>query len=293
MRADMSRVIVERPRRGGFTRCGRALPFDDLPQHEGMRRRHYIGGNWKELNENLAPLRRYPERQVGRPWSKVYSEIAAHLRADNTVQQHVRDHLRNFVAVKPLRHAGLYANRVSGLWHQPLYVDEKDGILKRTDRLPEEKARRRARRNPPPRLVDRVALAADRELRRIDGFWYELRLALMPDPVYRAVVERRQIPLKPFRRRSPLVEIELTVRRLVGPAIRDAATGRPIAAGPEIDEPRAWNEYRHRHPDPRYAVAKRRLGKAELRRHGLHDDAPEDSVLNSTAELNRRPIGAR
>ena len=132
MRADMSRVIVERPRRGGLTRRGRSLSFDDLSQHEGMRRRHRIGGNWKELNENLAPLRRYLERQVGRPWSKVYSEITAHLRADNTVQQHVRDHLRDFVAVKPLRHAGLYANRMSGLWHQPLYVDERDGILKHT-----------------------------------------------------------------------------------------------------------------------------------------------------------------
>ncbi len=62
------------------------------------------------------------------------------------MQQHVRDHLRDFVAITPRRQAGLYANRVSGLWHQPLYVDEKDGILKRTDRLPEEKARRRVRR---------------------------------------------------------------------------------------------------------------------------------------------------
>jgi hypothetical protein len=34
----------------------------------------------------------------------------------------------------------------SRLGYQPLYVDEKDGILKRTDRLSEEKARRRARR---------------------------------------------------------------------------------------------------------------------------------------------------
>lgn len=60
-----------------------------------------------------------------------------HLRADNTVQQHVSDHLRNFVATKPRRYLGWYAKPLSGLWHQPLYVDEKDGILKRTDRLPE------------------------------------------------------------------------------------------------------------------------------------------------------------
>jgi len=100
MRADMSRVIVERPRRGGGDRRGRAVPFENLPQHEGMRRPHQRSGGAKELNENLAPLRRYLERQVGRPWDKVYAEIAKHLRADNAVQQHVRDHLRDFVAIK-------------------------------------------------------------------------------------------------------------------------------------------------------------------------------------------------
>jgi hypothetical protein len=125
----------------------------------------------RELNENLSPLRRYLERR-----DKVYSEISAHLRADNTVQQHVRDHLRDFVCW-PQRRAGWYftypgdrKEPFSRLWYQPLYVDEKDGILKRTDRLSEEKARRRARRKPPSRPLDRVALAVDRELRRIDGF---------------------------------------------------------------------------------------------------------------------------
>lgn len=289
MRADMSRVIVERPRRGGIDRRGRALPFDDLPQHEGMRRPHSLAGDRKGFNENLAPLRRYLEHQVGRPWDKVYSEIAAHLRADNTVQQHVRDHLRDFVAAKPRRRYGSYftfpageRERFSRLWRQPLYVDERDGILKRTDRLPKEKARRRTCRNPPPRPVDCVALAADRELRRIEGFWYELRLAPMPDPVYRAAAERRKVPLKPFHPRSPLIEVEITVRHLVEPSLRDAATGRPVEVGPEIDEPRAWSEYRRRHPDRRYAVAKRRLGKAELRRHGLSDHAPEDGPLGAT-----------
>lgn len=43
--------------------------------------------------------------------------------------------------------------------------------------------------------IDRIALTADRELRRIDGSRYELRLAPMPDPIYRAVVERRQVPV--------------------------------------------------------------------------------------------------
>ena len=285
MRADMSRVIVERPRRGGVDRRGCAVPLDDLPQREGMRRPHVLAGGARELNENLAPLRRYLERQVGRPWNKVYAEIASCLRAGNTVQQHVRDHLRDFVAIKPRRRHGWYFSHpgdgkepFSRLWYQPLYVDEKDGILKRTDRLPEEKARLRARRNPPPRPLDRVALAADRELRRIDGHWYELRLAPMPDPVYRAIVEHRD---------------EVTVRRLAGPSVRDAATGGNVEVGPEIDEQRAWTEYRRRCPDRRYAVSKRRLCKAELRRHGLHDQDPDAGSIQLAGKPDRVALRLR
>jgi hypothetical protein len=134
--------------------------------------------------------------------------------------------------------------------------------------------------NPPPQALDRVALAVDRELRRIAGFWYnELRLAPMPDPVYRAVVERPKVALQPLRRRSPVVEIEITVRRLSGPFVRDAVTGNAVEIGPKIEEPRAWSEYRRRHLDRRYAVSKRRLGKAELRRHALRDHAPEDGAI--------------
>jgi hypothetical protein len=294
MRADMSRVIVERPRRGGVDRRGRAVPFDNLPQREGMRRPYRISGGGKELNENLAPLRRYLERQVGRPWDKVYAEIAACLRASSTVQQHVRDHLSDFIAIKPRRRHGWYFSYPSDgkepfprLWYQLLYVDEKDGILKRTDHLPEEKARLRARRDPSPRPLDHVALTADRELRRIDGFWYEPRLAPMPDPVYRAVVEHRDVRLKPFYRRNPVVEIKVTVRRLAGPSVRDAATGRNIEVGPEIDEQRAWTEYRRRCPDRRYAVSKRRLCKAELRRHGLHDHDPDAGSIQLAGKPDR------
>jgi hypothetical protein len=300
MRTDMSRVIVERPRRGGIDRRGRSVPLDDLPQREGMQRPYRLSGCAKEFNENLAPLRRYLERQVGRPWDKVYAELAACLRAGSTVQQHVRDHLRDFVAIKPRRRHGWYFSHpgdgkepFSRLWYQPLYVDEKDGILKRTDRLPEEKARLRARRNPPPQPLDRVALAADRELRRIDGFWYELRLAPMPDPVYRAVVEHRDVRLKPFHRRSPVVEIKVTVRRLAGPSVRDAATGRNVEVGPEIDEQRAWTEYRRRCPDRRYAVSKRRLCKAELRRHGLHDQDPDAGSIQLAGKPDRVALRLR
>jgi hypothetical protein len=57
-----------------------------------------------------------------------------------------------------------------------------------------------------------------------------------------------------------------TIRRLPVPLLRDAATGQPVESGPEIDDPRTRTEYRRRRSDRRYAVSKRRLCKAELRR---------------------------
>ncbi len=135
MRADMARVIVERPRiPDPNPRRGRAVPLDDLPKQQGMRRPYAPNG--KALNENLNPLRRYLEKQVGRPWDKVYAEISAHLRPTSAVQQHVRDHLHDFVAVKPRRLANqLRQRRGSDLWHQPFYVHPRTGLLCRTARL--------------------------------------------------------------------------------------------------------------------------------------------------------------
>jgi hypothetical protein len=75
MRWDMFKIIVERPRRyglGGWTRGRPPRNVQDAPCYEGMRRR-YSDYERKELNENLAPLRRYLVRQVGRPWNKIFA----------------------------------------------------------------------------------------------------------------------------------------------------------------------------------------------------------------------------
>jgi hypothetical protein len=155
MRDDMHRVIIERPRildRYAAPRPGRRQSFDDLPSKQGMRRRCAETRSEKGLNDHLAPLRRYLARQVGRPWDKVFSEVAAKFGTRGTIHYHLRRHLLVFVALKPRR--GDYAWRGpdgrrlmhSSLWREPFYVDERDGILKRTDQLPEEKARRRKAR---------------------------------------------------------------------------------------------------------------------------------------------------
>jgi hypothetical protein len=123
MREDMAKVIVERPRIVDYRpRKGRARPLDELPKQLGMRHSRQERHGERVLNENLNPLRRFLEREVSRPWDKVYSEIAARLRADSTVQRHVRDHLEGFFAIRPRR--GVLPSYCwgDGLWYEPLYT---------------------------------------------------------------------------------------------------------------------------------------------------------------------------
>jgi hypothetical protein len=102
MRKDMSKVIVERPRRGGkYVRKGRDVQDPDmLISHEGMRMPYVRNYNNKELNENLAPLLRFLQSRVGHLWDHVWSEISENIRASNAVQQHVRDHVVGYVETK-------------------------------------------------------------------------------------------------------------------------------------------------------------------------------------------------
>ena len=206
MREDMAKVIVERPRIiDSFAHKGRVRPLDELPTQLGMRRSQRERGGYKMLNENLKPLRRFLERQVGRPWDKDYAEIAAGLRVDNTVQQHVRDHLKDFVEIRPRRGIRPWSRWGDGLWYQPLYVDPRDGILKRTDRLPEARKRREARKREKP--PERIELSTLRELRRIGGIWYDVTLEFLPEylitpnhPERRYIVAKRQLSRKELRR---------------------------------------------------------------------------------------------
>ena len=109
MRSDMSKVIVERPRWGSWLRstkfAARVSPQGDVedldvapPSREPDR---------KSLNENLAPLKRYLDKQVGRPWNKVYSEIRANLDTRKATQLHILQHLRDYVQTHCWMEAGL------------------------------------------------------------------------------------------------------------------------------------------------------------------------------------------
>jgi hypothetical protein len=192
----MAKVIVERPRYGhrhGHIPLGRPtalLDDDDAPL--GPRARlHPRAKKTKTLNENLAPLRRYLAAQTGRRWDAIYAAISERLAPSSTVQQHVRDHLRDFVAVNVVRENGTLIVRDTR-WGKPIplaesfkrfYVDPRCGRLFANPdyrgwnaRRRQEKAHAAAETALRMRIID-----PNRQLHRLDdGEWYDVQLARAP-----------------------------------------------------------------------------------------------------------------
>jgi hypothetical protein len=138
MRADMYKVIVERPRwAAGHARAPKLKRTRDL-KFIGHKRHAKTDADYtKSLNENLAPLLRFLRSRRGRRWDDVFSEICARLDTGSTVKMHVRMHLEDLVMVRISRgrhgeliHDGQALPARLGLrrWH--LFVDPDDDILK-------------------------------------------------------------------------------------------------------------------------------------------------------------------
>lgn len=236
MREDMFKVIVERPRRLVHKAPRVKSRHDRLPERTklGMKRGAQEQCNWtKYLNENLAPLKRYLQKQRGRLWDKVYSEICARLDTRSAVKQHVRDHLEDLIVFRVVvgKDGALLASDNWSLTLHPLhesrrelYVDPKDGIIKEVAKLRRKlglPVSRRARWGlSPPQREDVVVLSEWEELRRIGGIWLRVRFA--------------QNPTAP----------------------------KWIRCFDLLERQEVWVGQRH-------AVEKRQLSKAELARHGL------------------------
>ena len=189
MRQDMYKIIVERPRKhkGNDARAARRRDDFDGPTRLGIR----AGYGYRALNENLAPLRRYLQAQVGRPWNKVFSEICAGIDRRNTVQQHIRQHIDDFIAVNvEIRAAGEIVD-LGGHGRflvtprnlsQKLYVDPRTGLI----RLNKD-YRSWNRRKVERRELEKAAIARRRRslnehtfLMLLDDLWFSVVIDTLP-----------------------------------------------------------------------------------------------------------------
>jgi hypothetical protein len=137
MRSDMPKLLVERPRGGPRLRHRRVnlravRDFDDLPKRVSIG---HDNPRSKWLSENLEPLARLLERRVGMKWDSVYSEIREHVRFDNPIQQHVLQHLwqfveRHVVMIEGVPFRSTCLRPLSG-YPRSFYVCPNSGILRR------------------------------------------------------------------------------------------------------------------------------------------------------------------
>jgi hypothetical protein len=193
MRADMAKVIVERPRRKGYAwhkpkgyqRRLRRYGEDGPPAREGIKA--CWQDHTKYLNEHLGPLRRYLDKQVGRPWDKVFSEICAHIDRSSAVQDHVRDHVADYVTTHVILIDGVPCNGEGGrnygqplhqLRYRPWYVCPRTGLLRRI-KTASRKQPRRPRKASPPRYIP---VSENLQCRFLDGAWHLVTLKPLPTP---------------------------------------------------------------------------------------------------------------
>ena len=261
MRNDMYKVIVERPRRwkGGDADAVRLRDDLDGRMHLGMR----VGYAGRFLNENLAPLRRYLLAQVGRPWDKVFSEISAGIDRRNTVQQHIYQHIDDFIAIHvglrdgqpiDLGRGGLFSNH-SGELSQELYVDPRTGLI-RINKQYRAWARKidEKRRQEQAQLVARRRILNDRTvLLRLDDLWFEVTLAELPPG---RTIERR-------------VDGQCQ-RKLVYERRYDVVFRREISLLSDSHQ-RERERERIYGSNAVYAASKRQLSKREMKAHGLRE----------------------
>jgi len=247
MREDMAKVIVERPRYGsrkattddpkGWNKkkFGNSHPdMEDLPSKESMSAGRKHGYDRKQLNEHLNPLYRYLDKQVGRPWDKVYSEICERIRLTSTVQRHILQHVDQHVATAvfaaddgtPMVNMGWGGARPVWDYHD-LYVHPVDGLLKRV-KVPKgyKSPYRYQPWHQPKRCCSRVD-GPDRgavkdcktwhQFHKIDGVWFVAELAKIPLPL----TETHEIELENGVKDSVVVPNE-------NGRLRDACLGRAL-----------------------------------------------------------------
>jgi hypothetical protein len=257
MRADMFKVIVERPRRGkgDDAAADRRRKDFDGPVMLGMRAGH--GRPW--LNENLQPLRRYLHAQIGRPWNKVFSEICAVIDRRSTVQQHVHQHIDDFIATDvewrdgqlvDLKDRRTSFHHRSGL-RQPLYVDPDSGLIRRNKdyRSWAQEHRERRRKEEARVAANRRSISEKVMLVRLNDLWFMLELEVLPEWKTRETSDGTKNWRKPYAEpRFDLVLKRESSRANVGDGeAREHLYGDPVL----------------------YCARKRQISRREMKKYGL------------------------
>ncbi|MBD2576131.1 hypothetical protein [Oscillatoria sp. FACHB-1406] len=185
----LDRIIIERPRGGRRISSTRITGYQKelaritaVASEEGLLQPYLIKtrNRTKYFSDHLAPLRRFLNSKVGKPWDLVYSELCHKLDITTLSGQHILSHLWDFVeryvifidGVLYARHRQNYPLvRGQGQWRNRFYIHPETGVLCLIPIAPQERLQ----------LVDDwLWEGSDRCYRQIEGIWYFVTFSSAP-----------------------------------------------------------------------------------------------------------------
>ena len=183
MRKDLKHKVVEPGRRG---------PREDYPRHKKdfsedapKFEKIYQGNDWKrERGFGMTAVTRSLEKQVGRPWNDVWSEICSQADSRSFRGWHLRKVVKWNIIFDAISEDGKvyhsswgYGNRLE-LYPGTLYVCPETGILKSYDR-PKEKIKYS------PWRVEKKLIDETSGYYKLRGIWYYLEIEEIDKEDYR------------------------------------------------------------------------------------------------------------
>jgi hypothetical protein len=169
----MGKVVTERERGGSSMRSektGIAIPWKGHEAEYDYPIRKSMSWNrlWvrKEFTDVLSPVKRWLDKQVGRPWNKAYSDLCQVLDKRKLTHKHVFEHVFQYVERDVFRGKDGQWRSVYTFMHSPLvsglYVNPNTGLLCR--QTPVEKVEQKP--------IDKVKLDENRKYEKKSGIWY-------------------------------------------------------------------------------------------------------------------------
>ena len=321
MRDDFNKLMVERER------LGHNMKFADVRNAKGNasfdedavggkesihRRRRETFVSRKRFNENLNPLKNFLRVNVGKPWDKVYSEICATFDKRKVINNHILEHLFQYVKLevyiingKPHELNKYRYRKDEGQYdliewrshHYPTYyVDPRDGLLKapkqgktKRERQAETDREIRAEQNKVYRRID-----DDNHLFLLNGIWWHYTAKTKPP----AVAEYHQTPEWTMAQTGSHSPYMLSAMWKALPQAEKEKHGKKVMVDPnlrdKIEAPsvRGFNSYWGRGstilPANKYFFKRQAANHKQLKQFGLVGTAPhDDSITMSHRERSK------
>ena len=199
----LGEILIERPRSGmrvsstKLTGFKKELDWITKEATEDGLFGHYLikpRRKSKWLSDNLGPLRKLLQSQVGKPWNDTHSKICRSLDTRTMIGRHVLDHLWDYVelhveivdGVPYRKHSSYYDRRdlTSSYWPQ-YYVHPETGLL---CAVPQK-----SRKQEPEEPADVIRINSNEEYRFINEVWYRITFEPLYGLAVRDVLLKEQI----------------------------------------------------------------------------------------------------